>query len=276
MVSGEFDEEILEIAVQRREVLAALASAPHHRQELQDRFDISKTTCHRIVRSFDELGLLRRTDSGYELSHKGGLVEQQVDSYYRTVRAACELEPLAAAFDRTGLEFDVELFSDARITRPDPDNPTVPLNREFELFEEAETFRTIDGNQYVPPLYLEQLFEMGIERGMRGEHITTKEVAEQRLSNHPEIHKKHSEVDAKLRYRIHDDIPFGLVLYDDSHVIVRAYDDETGSVVVMADTDDPAAIEWASAVVDHYRGEAEPPSAFDDLPDWTPDADIDF
>lgn len=276
MDPGAFDEEILAVALERRSVLAALAEAPHHRQELQDRLDLSKTTCHRIVRTFDERGLLHRTDTGYELTTKGELVERQVDAYVRNVRAACQLEPIAEAFEGTGVEFDVELFADARITRPDPSDPTLPLNREFELFEEAETFRTVDGNQYVPPLYLEQLFEMGIERGMHGEHITTKDVLDQRLADHAEIHKKHQEVPAKLRYRIHEEIPFGLVLYDESHVIVRAYDEDTGSVVVMADTDDPGAIAWARDVVDHYRAEAEPPSAFDDLPDWTPDADIDF
>lgn len=276
MDPSEFDEGILETAVERRPVLTALADAPHHRQELQEKLALSKTTCHRIVREFDELGLLRRTDRGYELTTKGALIEQQARDYYRNVRAACLLGPIAAAFETAPVEFDVELFADANITRPDESDPTRPINREFELFQEAETFRTIDGNQYVPSLYLEELFEMGIEKGMRGEHITTREIAEQRVTNHAEIHKRHAEVDAELRYRIHDNIPFGLVLYDDSHVIVRAYDDETGSVIVMADTDEPAAVEWAEDVVDQYREEASPPSAFDELPDWTPDADIEF
>lgn len=276
MDAGEFDEEILEIALQRREVLGALATEPHHRQELQDRFDISKATCHRIIRTFDKWGLLLRTDRGYELSKKGELIEEQVDSYYRNVRAVRELWPLAAAFNQADAEFDIELFADARITRPDYSNPNIHLDREFELFEEAETFRTVDGNQYVPELYLEKLFELGIERGIRGEHITTKEIVEHRLSNHPEIHKKHPEVDAELRYRIHDNIPFGLVLYDKSHVIARAYDDETGSVRVMADTDSQEAVDWAKEVIDHYHAASDPPSAFEDFPDWVPDADVEF
>lgn len=84
------------------------------------------------------------------------------------------------------------------------------------------------------------------------------------------------EVQAQLRYRIHEDIPFGLVLYDDTHIVVRAYDDERGSAIVMADTDNPDAVEWAKDVVNQYREAAEPPSAFEEFPDWTPDADIEF
>lgn len=276
MESEEFDEEILETAVERRSVLAALADTPHHRKELQEELDISKTTCHRIVRTFDEKGLLRRTDSGYELTRKGELIQEQVARYYRNVRAADTLEPIATAFDRTDVRFDIELFADATITRPDPSDPTRPVTREFELFQEADTFRTVDGNQYIPSLYLEKLFELGIEKGMRGEHITTLEIIKNRIDDHPEVHKKHQDVQAQLRYRIHDDIPFGLVLYDDEHVIVRAYDDETGSVIVMADTDNPDAIGWAETVIEQYREAADPPAAFPELPDWTPDADLEF
>lgn len=79
-----------------------------------------------------------------------------------------------------------------------------------------------------------------------------------------------------MKYRVCEDPTFGLTLYDGAHVVVRAYDDETGSIELMADTDDPAAVSWAEDVVEHYRRAADPPAAVDALPDWTPDAEIDF
>lgn len=276
MDQEEFDEEMLRIAVDRRGALSTLAGEPLRRGELQDELDISKTTCHRIIRQFEKRGLIRRTGDEYELTKKGELVEEHVDNYYEKMRLTSQLEPLVAAFDSTDVGFDIELFTDARITRPDPNNPTLPINREFELFEQAETFRTLDGNQYIPSMSLEQMFEIGIEREMQGEHITTKEIAKKRVTEHEELHRQHADVGAQLRYRIHEHIPFGLVVYDESHVVVRAYDEETGSVRVMADTDSPAAIAWAEDVIAQYRGEADPPAAVEGLPDWTPDADIEF
>lgn len=276
MTGDAFDEGILETAVARRPVLSALADGPHHRRELQSELDVSKTTCHRIVRTFDDHGLLRRTEDGYELTAKGQLLEAHVDEYYENVRATFLLDSLVSAFEESDVEFDVEPFADARITRPDPDDPNVPLNREFELFRDADRFSIVDGNQHVPTLYLEQLYEMGIEKGMVGEHIAPKSVVEKRVTEFPDVHKRHAEVDAKLKYRICDDVSFGVALYDREHVVVRAYDDETGSIAVMVDTDDPAAVEWAEGVLDHYREEADPPSAVDDLPDWTPDAELDL
>lgn len=253
-----------------------LSDGPHHRRDLQEALDISKTTCHRIVRTFDENGLLRRTDRGYELTNKGDRLEAAVDEYYRTVRATFRLEPLATAFEQAAVEFDFKAFTDARITRPDPNDPTLPLNREFELFQEAERFSVIDSNQHVPALYLEQVFEICIEEGKSGEHIAPKSVIEKRLSEFPQLHKKHPEVEATLTYRVCEGPPFGLTLYDHEHVVVRAYDDDTGSIELMVDTDDPDAVTWAEDVINHYREEADPPSAVDELPDWTPNADIDF
>jgi hypothetical protein len=125
-------------------------------------------------------------------------------------------------------------------------------------------------------LYLEQLFEIGIEKGMKGEYVAPKSVVEKRLSEFPDVHRRHSDVEAELKYRICEEIPFGLALYDGEHVVVRAYDDDTGSIAVMVDTDDRKAVEWAKDVLERYRERAEPPSAFDDLPDWTPDGDVGF
>lgn len=278
MAEPDFDEDLLEIAVERRSVLATLAGSPRHRRELQEELDISKTTCHRIVRTFDDRGLLRRTDRGYTLSKKGDLVAEQVDQYYRKMRAACLVEPIAAAFEETQFDFALELFADARVTRPEPDNPTLPINRDFQIFRDSTTHRKVDYNQYVPPFYIEQLADIVLEQGMRFEHILPKELVEQQLSQLPDLHKKQvrGEIEAQIKYQICEEIPFGMTIYDRSHVVLRAYDDETGSIEVMVDADDPDAVAWAEGVYEHYRERADPPEECDDLPGWTPSPDIDI
>lgn len=276
MTGGAFDETILKTAVQRRDVLTALARSPRHRRELQEELDISKTTCHRIVRTFDDNGLLDRTDSGYALTRRGELLETYVDEYARNVRATFELAPLVAAFADLPVDFDVELFADAAVTRPDPNDPTIPLNREFDLFRDADYFTVVDTNQHVPPLYLERVLDIAIEDGKRAEHIAPKAVIQKRLDEFPDVHQRHDDVDAELTYRVCDEATFGLTLYEHDHVVLRAYDDDTGSITLLVDTDDPGAVSWAGDVVEHYRGRADPPSTYGDLPDWTPAADPGF
>ena len=229
-MSDGFDEEVLEIAVARKPVLSALADAAHHRQELQDELGLSKTTCHRIVRTFDEKGLLDRTDSGYELTSLGEVVHERVERFGSTVRTAYRLQPLVDALDTTNVAFDVELFEDATVTEPEPGNPYPFVDRTMELFRESDTIRVVDSSQLIPPLYVEKAIEIAIETGMRGEFVVTEEIALANVHEFPDLQREVAESDATGRYLVYDDVPFGMALYDD-HLDLRVYDDDTGTPV---------------------------------------------
>ena len=209
---------------------------------------------------------------------KGQLIAEQTNKYVRHVRAACNLEPLAEAFEDTAFEFDVELFADARVTRPEPDDPTLPISHEFQLFQDSESHLLLDYNQYVPPLYIEQLADIILDRDMQLEQILSKAVIEDRLERFEDLHRRQIEddTDATITYRVHERIPFGMTIYDRSHVVLRAYDDETGSIAVLVDTDDPDAVAWAEEVYEHYRERARLPEEVEGFPDWTPSPELEI
>lgn len=269
-----FDEGVLTTAVERKPVLAALAREPHHRKELQETLDLSKTTCHRIVRTFDERGLLRRTDRGYELTQLGEILYEQVEEFDSAVRAAYRLQPLIARYDAADVEFTFELFRDARVTRPEPGNPYPFADRTLELFRKSETLRVIDCNPLVPPMYVEKMLELALESGMQGEFIVTEEIARGNMQQFPDLQRRVAESDETTgKYLVYGDIPFGMTLYDD-HLDVRVYDDDTGTPMLYADTGDPAALEWAEAVFEEYYEKARPATELDDFPEWAPDTGI--
>jgi len=274
MTEAAFDEAVLTTAVKRRPVLSALAEEPHHRKELQAALDLSKTTCHRIVRSFDEKGLLRRTDSGYELTALGGVVHEQVDAFGGTVRTAYRLQPLLDAFEQVGVAVDIELFVGARITEPEPGDPYPFADRTMELFRRSETLRIVDCNQLVPPLYVEEMLETAIQTGMAGEFVVTETIALGNVQEFPDLQRQIADGEAAAKYLVHDGITFGMGIYDD-HLDFRAYDEETGTPVLYVDTDDPDAIEWARDVYDRFAEAARPATELDGFPDWAPDSGLD-
>lgn len=272
----QFDDEIIEKAVQRKPVLALLAEGPHHRRELQEKLDISKATCHRIIRSFDENDFLRRTDQGYELTEFGQVVAEQVREFERTLNTASQLKPLLEAFNSATVDFDIEPFTDATIIRPQPDDPTPPIHRYLELFREATFIRTLARKSFVPPLYLEEIFESGIEDDKDGGIvICPKSLAKEQITEYAEWHQTVEDKGFPIRYRIYDRSPFGMTIYDDDRVVLRAYDEETGTLVLSADTDNPEALSWAEEVFDHYYERSEPVTAYEEFPDWVPNSDID-
>lgn len=272
---GEFDAEILTTAIERKPVLATLAREPHHRGELQEELGLSKTTCHRIVRTFDERGLLRRTDRGYELTRLGEILHERVEQFDSAVRAAYRLQPLVAASDDAEIQFDLDLFVDATVTRPEPGDPYPFVDRTVELFRESDTIRVIDCNPLVPPMYVERMLEIALETGMRGEFVVTEEIARGNMQQFPDLQRQVADSDRTSgNYFVYDDIPFGLALYDD-HLDVRVYDEETGTPTLYVDTDNPDALAWAEAVYEAYRERARPAGELDGYPDWAPDTPLD-
>lgn len=269
-------DDLLALAVRRKAALAALATEPHHRRELQETLDASKTTCHRIIRSFREAGLIRQTDGGYTLTELGQAVESKVTDFERGVQTAIDLEPLLTAAEAAAVEIDIDLFSDATITHPTPEDPSPPVERFLELFRDSETIRTIDRTSFAPPLYIEEMLEMSMEHDRTGVAVLPESVIETRFAEYPDLHRRVADADAPIRYRAHDAVPFGLTVFDDDHIGLRAYDDETGAPVVFVDTDDPAAVEWGIETFEHYYEASTPVSAVDSVPDWMPAGEVPF
>lgn len=257
--------ELLETAIRRKPALALLTEGPHHRRELEEELGVSKATCHRIIRSFDEEELLRRTDDGYELTEFGRVVSEQMRQVEETVRAARQLEPLLEGVAASDVEFDIELFVNANVVRARSNDPYPPHERFMELFRESETLRNV-GPTPVPPTMAEEIFDLLFSEGKKIELIKPKPILRKYVSEYADRGRKAAERD-QLGSRIYGDFQFGMSLFDD-HVGLRGYDLDTGKILVFADTDDPEAVAWGEDVFDHFRERAHPLSQFDEFPVW--------
>lgn len=262
------EEDLLETAVRRKSALATLAEEPHHRRELQAELDVSKTTCHRIIRTFDEQNLVRRTESGYGLSLLGRILAEEVTRFGENVGTACRLNPLLELFESSSEAFEYRVFVDADVTWEVERDRSTTIDRGVELVKGCEVIRVLDWTP-VPELYLEEIFGIIAEEGIDVESIYPTAEVETRLERFPELHEQLVESDARPRYWVSDDVPpWGLTIYDDSLVQLRAYEPDTGAYVLDATADDPEAVEWALDVFSTYRDRARPLTGIDDLPDW--------
>ncbi len=271
----EIDEELEAVALQRQQFLQLLADGPRTRQEIQRALDISKATCHRIIRTFEENGVLRRADRGYALSELGALVATEVDEYTSRVRLAQRLDPLVRALDAADVDYDLDLFADAQITYAHPDDPARPIHQYLELYQQATVIRTVARTSFVPQLYLEEIFDRFFEGSPReGIVIYPKSAVLDRYEEYPEIHRRVAEEDMPLRYRVYDRSPFGLTVYDREYMALRAYDEETNALQLFVHTDDPEAVAWAEDVFDRYYRDSKPLAELDEFPEWAPETPL--
>lgn len=264
----EFDEDFLKTAVNRRPVLAALAERPHHRRELQKRFDLSKTTCHRIIRSFDEQDLVQRTESGYDLTLLGRIVAEQVTQFEGNLKTAYRLQPLLELFEVSDDEFEYSVFADADVNWTVERDQSFTIDRGVELVKNSDILRVLDWTP-VPELYIEKIFHIIADNEMKVESIYPKAEVETRLETFPELHEELIEAGANPRYWVYEDVPpWGMTIYGDSLVQLRAYEQQSGAYILDATADTPSAVDWAMNIFAKYRDRATPLTEIDDLPDW--------
>ena len=228
--------------------LAALREGPLDRPSLQERLGVSRSTCHRHTRALEAAGLVERPAVEYGLTPAGEVVADAVAAFATRVRTALTLGPVLDRIHGAAPEFDVGSFADATVTTAEPGNSSRPVARALSLFRETETFRGVH-TASIAPMYLE---DERVLDGLTTEVIEPPEVAEEIMDEYPERCVEVC-VSEYFTHWLHDDLPFGLVIYDDRVGI--GVDGEEG-VKTFVDTDAPAAREWAEAVFESLREEA--------------------
>jgi predicted transcriptional regulator len=149
------------------------------------------------------------------------------------------------------------MFVNASIASVEYGDPYAPLTRFVSLVQETETLRGINTCRIVPT-YMEE-FQQRILDGMQTELVHLPQIAEDIMESYPEKCVQVC-VSGNLTLWTHetrDSLPFGLVLFDD-RVGIGLFDTKKGTLETFIDTDDAAAVEWATEVYDQYKAESVP------------------
>ncbi|MFW6153414.1 MAG: helix-turn-helix transcriptional regulator [Halobacteriota archaeon] len=244
--------DLLIEVVRRAPMIAALGEGPLDRRELEQRLEISKSTAHRNTTSLAERGLVARTDGKYHLTGYGEAVAGVVATFEADMATTVRLAPLFEAVAGVQPRCPMDAFSDATVTTADRGDPFGPLARFVSLVQETDTLRMYD-SYAVAPTYIDEVHGRVLD-GLETKVIERPDVAEDIIENYP---RKCVELCASeyLTMRLHDDLPFGLVVFD-SRIGVGVRDPDTGSPRAFVDTDDPEARAWAEALFESYWSDA--------------------
>jgi len=241
-------DELVELA-RRASALAALREEPLDRRRLQERLEVSRPTIHRVTRSFEDRGLVERSEGQLALTPLGDLIAQSVIEFRQTVRTARRIEPLFGVVPDCDPAFVREAFADAVVTTAEPGDPYNGVRRFMSLLEDTDRLRGIDPAA-INPLHLDALHARIVD-GMVTDAVLLPDVVASLLESNPK-RAREAFATGNLTLRTHDDLPFGLTLCDD-RIGVGIYDADTGLLQTYIDTGSPAAREWAEEVYAEYR-----------------------
>ncbi|MFC5366494.1 helix-turn-helix transcriptional regulator [Salinirubrum litoreum] len=246
-------DDLLEV-LRHRELLEALYDEPLDRTGLESRLDVSRATSHRFTRWLLDHGLAERRDGTFHLTGEGVALAEEVVRFERGVRTTRRLGPLLDAICPDHREFVVAPFADATVTTATPDDPHAPLSRFLSLLAGTETLRAFNTTHIVPPGLTGAYDRLFAETEV--EVISLPDTVEHLRERFPERVQRASET-GHLTLRTREALPYGLAVFDD-RVAIAGYDEETGAIRVLVDTDSEIARQWAERVYESYRERSEP------------------
>lgn len=235
-------------------VLQALLDGAKDRREIEAELEVSRPTSHRFVRWLDEHGYAEKHDSKYRLTGPGEAVAEETLRFEANVVTARRLAPLLARICPNHTEFVVEPFADAVTTEASPADPHRPIRRFEALLADSSTLRGFNATHIVPAVST-SLADRIVDE-METEFIHLPGAASTLLESYPE--RALEAIDrGDLTLRTRDALPYGLVLFDD-RVALAGFDESTGALHVLVDSESPIAREWASRVYGAVRADSEP------------------
>ncbi len=236
--------------------LLSLTERPRSRSELCELGGVSSSTMRRTLDEFDDRLWIRKEGYQYVATRLGEVIASGMEDLIERIETERKLRHVWHWLPDEISDFPFETWSDMTITVAEPDAPYRPVRRFESLLRNTTTIRFLRPEVALMDLCFDLLYQMV------GEDV------EMTLIDRPKCHtyfhttypRRSSEMMQQDNFVIleHDDLPqYGTGLLDRC-VVVSCYEEDSGTVYALIDTDAPAVREWAKSAYDTYRASARP------------------
>jgi predicted transcriptional regulator len=255
MEPGERDE-LVHTLTRRRAVLAALDDAPRRKPELVANLDVARSTVDRAIRQLETEGLVERVDDGFALSTCGELAVDVYGEFAAKLDAVCETRDVVEHLP-SGEFADSTFLVDAEVVRATVSAPDRPVRAFVEMVADATHARGFSPTAYGS--YVDAFEHQVLEGGMTAELAFSDDALGELTGTHGDAIERVAETGRVDVYRIPSLPAAGVVVLtrdDGSRVAAMGVHDGSALSAVVRN-DAPAAVAWASSLVDDQFDRAE-------------------
>lgn len=250
------DPEVLIDLLRRSPLLEELQRGELDRRELQDRLDVSRATVHRHTRLLTELSVIEKVDGRFRLTKPGTLLVDAITRFKREAGSALQLAPVLDLDGDEPMDVDIEAFAGATVTTAEQGDPYAPVSRFESLLRTTDELRFVGSEVALMDPCLETILQL-MEDGVEITFIDRPSCTSYFFSEYPELSKE-SMGRANFTVLEHDGLPpYGVGLFTD-RVAVSCYEQGSGTVRALIDTDAREAREWAESKFASFLREARP------------------
>ncbi|MCW8173115.1 MarR family transcriptional regulator [Natrialba swarupiae] len=235
--------------------LVALTERPRSRSELCELTGVSDSTIRRTLDEFEDQIWIRKDGYQYTATRLGEVIASGMEELIERVETARKLRDVWHWLPDEVGEFPVEMWTDLTVTVADPDSPYRPVNRfEFLLRGDCGTIPTRRDRPDGPCFdVLRQRINDGVDVTVIGRPNCNAYF----YSNYPEHNRELLQRDNFTVLEYDDLPPYGIGLLDE-RVIISCYEQGSGTVRALVDTDVPSVHEWAQSIYERYTSDAHP------------------
>jgi len=217
-------------------------------KEVGQRLNHPKSTTHRKVRWLEEVNLVNKSDSRYELTDLGKIVTDEVEDCLSKVEKAVEFEEFLDVLSDSDL--CVGEVEGANITRVRDENPFEPMTRLAELVDGTEEAYVL-AKSMAP-----RGFAVGRESIRQGD-TELEIVVDSAIPEYIDIAEWYGSgiendlKEGRLKIWVHDDIDYNFAVLDGK--LCLGSEDESGMPDALLETTDEKAVSWAHEELERHK-----------------------
>lgn len=239
--------------------LVALTERPRSRSELCELTGVSSSTVRRTITEFENRLWVRKEGYRYTATRLGEAIAIGMEELLDRVETERKVRAVWPWLPDEISEFGFETWSELTVTVADPDCPYRPVNRFESLLRKTTTVRFL----HPEVALMEPCFDVLVRLVDDGVDVT--------LIDRPDCHTYFRSTYPERSTRLmnqenftvleHGELPtYGVGLLEE-RVTISCYEQGSGTVQALIDTDTPVIRKWAQSVYDRYRSTAEPVEA---------------
>ena len=236
--------------------LVALTERPRSRSELCELTGVSSSTMRRTLDEFEARIWISKGDYQYVATQLGEAVASGMEELLDRIETERKLRGVWHWLPDEIGDLPAETWSELTVTLADPDFPYRPVNRFESLLRETTTVGYLRPEVALMEPCFDALLPL-LDEGVDVTLVDRPNCHTYFLATYPE---RTGEMMQRDNFTVleHDELPqYGLGLLDE-RVTISCYEQGSGTVQALVDTDIPAVREWAKAVSERYTSEARP------------------
>jgi predicted transcriptional regulator len=237
-------------------MLVSLTDRPRSRSELCELNDVSSSTARRTLSEFEDRTWVRKEGYQYVATRLGEAIAAGMEGLIDLFETERKLRDIWHWVPDEVIEVPTETWSEMTVTLPEPDSPYRPVNRFKSLLQQTNEVR------YLRPevALMEPCFDallLLIDAGVDMTLIDRPSCHAYFITTYPE---RSLEMEKRDNFTVleHDELPQCGIGLLETRITISCYEQDSGSVQALIDTDVPAIREWAESTYASFEIDARP------------------